>query len=79
LTGRADVLGVRIALVTDTYLPQVNGVTTVVRRIADTLRAAAYDVVVVAPRYPHGPGGDGVTMEFGDVKAGENDWTDVTK
>ncbi|MGE5744718.1 MAG: glycosyltransferase, partial [Gemmatimonadota bacterium] len=49
----------RIALVTDTYLPQVNGVTTVVRRIADTLRAAAYDVVVVAPRYPHGPGGDG--------------------
>jgi glycosyltransferase involved in cell wall biosynthesis len=63
LTGRADVLGVRIALVTDTYLPQVNGVTTVVRRIADTLRAAAYDIVVVAPRYPHGPGGDGGGVE----------------
>ena len=59
MTGRADLPGVRIALVTDTYLPQVNGVTTVVRRIADTLRAAAYDVVVIAPRYPHGPGGDG--------------------
>ena len=59
MTGRSDVVGVRIALVTDTYLPQVNGVTTVVRRIADTLRAAGYDDVVVAPRYPHGPGGDG--------------------
>jgi glycosyltransferase involved in cell wall biosynthesis len=58
LTGRADVLGVRIALVTDTYLPQVNGVTTVVQRIADTARAGAHDMVVVAPRYPRGSGGD---------------------
>lgn len=58
MTGRSDVAGVRIALVTDTYLPQVNGVTTVVRRIADTVRAAAHDLVVVAPRYPHGSGGD---------------------
>lgn len=49
----------RIALVTDTYLPQINGVTTVVRRIADTARAAGHAVAVVAPRYPHGSGGDG--------------------
>ena len=49
----------RIALVTDTYLPQVNGVTTVVRRIADSARAAGHAVAVVAPRYPHGSGGDG--------------------
>jgi glycosyltransferase involved in cell wall biosynthesis len=50
---------VRIALVTDTYLPQINGVTTVVRRIADTARDAGHAVAVVAPRYPHGSGGDG--------------------
>ena len=49
----------RIALVSDTYLPQVNGVTTVVHRIARTLRAAGHEVAVVAPRYPHGSGGDG--------------------
>ena len=49
----------RIALVTDTYLPQINGVTTVVRRIADTARAAGHAVAIVAPRYPHGSGGDG--------------------
>ena len=42
----------RIALITDTYTPQVNGVTTVVRRIADTVRAADHAVAVVAPRYP---------------------------
>jgi glycosyltransferase involved in cell wall biosynthesis len=62
LTSTADPPGVRIALVTDTYSPQVNGVTTVVRRIADVVRAAGHGVAVVAPRYPRGPrdgaGGD---------------------
>jgi phosphatidylinositol alpha 1,6-mannosyltransferase len=43
---------VRIALVSDTYTPQVNGVTTVVARIAHVLEAFGHDVVVVAPRYP---------------------------
>jgi len=43
---------VRIALVSDTYTPQVNGVTTVVVRIADVLRAFGHQVAVVAPRYP---------------------------
>jgi phosphatidylinositol alpha 1,6-mannosyltransferase len=47
---------VRIALVTDTYTPQVNGVTTVVVRIANVLREFGHQVVVVAPRYPgHAP------------------------
>ena len=46
----------RIALVSDTYTPQVNGVTTVVARIARVLRDFGHAVVVVAPRYP----GDGV-------------------
>jgi len=43
---------VRIALVSDTYTPQVNGVTTVVVRIATVLREFGHDVAVVAPRYP---------------------------
>jgi len=43
---------VRIALVSDTYTPQVNGVTTVVVRIANVLRELGHKVVVVAPRYP---------------------------
>jgi len=43
---------VRIALVSDTYTPQVNGVTTVVARIANALREFGHQVAVVAPRYP---------------------------
>lgn len=42
----------RIGLVTDTYTPQVNGVSTVLRRIAATLENAGHGVAVVAPRYP---------------------------
>jgi len=42
----------RIALVSDTYLPQVNGVTTVVRRMVDALAAARHNVAMVAPEYP---------------------------
>jgi glycosyltransferase involved in cell wall biosynthesis len=49
---------VRIALVTDTYIPQVNGVTTVVHRIAQVLAGAGHRVGIVAPRYPrHADGG----------------------
>ncbi len=45
----------RLALVSDTYTPQVNGVTTVVVRIANVLREFGHQVAVVAPRYPgHG-------------------------
>ncbi len=49
----------RIALVTDTYTPQVNGVTTVVRRIVEVLGRARQHVVVVAPEYPGLQPGDG--------------------
>lgn len=42
----------RIALVSDTYTPQVNGVTTVVARTAQAIRDFGHEVVVVAPRYP---------------------------
>jgi glycogen synthase len=48
----------RIALVSDTYTPQVNGVTTVVRRIAETLRATGHAVGIVAPAYPDPPPAD---------------------
>ena len=44
----------RIGLVTDTYVPQVNGVSTIVRRSVDALERAGHDVAVVAPRYPEG-------------------------
>jgi len=46
---------VRIALITDTYTPQVNGVTTIVRRIVEVLARARQHAVVVAPRYPDEP------------------------
>jgi len=52
LTARAQHWRVRIALVTDTYTPQVNGVTTVVVRIANALREFGHKVAIVAPRYP---------------------------
>ncbi len=42
----------RIALVTDTYTPQVNGVTSIVRRVVEVLQRARQHVVVVAPEYP---------------------------
>jgi glycosyltransferase involved in cell wall biosynthesis len=45
---------VRIAFVTDTYTPQVNGVTTIVRRVVDVLGRAGQHAAVVAPAYPGG-------------------------
>ncbi len=51
----------RIALVSDTYTPQVNGVSTVLRRMVEALGTAGHDAVVVAPEYPDsqpGPGAD---------------------
>lgn len=43
-------------MLSDTYTPQVNGVTTVVARIVRVLREFGHEAVVVAPRYPgHDP------------------------
>lgn len=42
----------RIALVTDTFSPQVNGVTTVLEGMVHGLRLAGHQVAMVAPRYP---------------------------
>lgn len=41
----------RIALLTDTYLPEINGVTTVLRSMREGLRARGHEVLVLAPRY----------------------------
>lgn len=41
----------RVALVTDTFLPEINGVTTVLRTMRDGLSARGHEVFVVAPRY----------------------------
>ena len=49
-------MGMRIGLVTDTYVPQVNGVSTIVRRIVDVLGESGHDFAVIAPRYPEAEG-----------------------
>ena len=49
----------RIALVTDTYTPQVNGVTTIVRRVVEALGRARQHAVVIAPEYPRSQPGTG--------------------
>jgi len=41
----------RISYFTDTFLPEVNGVTTVLGTMRDGLRRRGHDVAVVAPRY----------------------------
>ena len=41
-------------MLSDTYMPQVNGVTTVVARIVRVLREFGHEAVIVAPRYPGG-------------------------
>lgn len=41
----------RVALVTDTYLPEINGVTTVLRTMREGLARRGHQVLVIAPRY----------------------------
>ena len=52
----------RISLVTDTYLPEVNGVTTVLSVMRDGLRRRGHQVQVVAPDYGR-PGPDDAGVE----------------
>jgi phosphatidylinositol alpha 1,6-mannosyltransferase len=64
LTLHPDHGGVRIGLVSDTYTPQVNGVSTIVQRIFDVLRDSGHDVAIVAPRYPE----DGDADAIGELR-----------
>src|SRR5215212_9780818 len=42
----------KIALVTDTYLPRINGVSTAVTTLARELRALGCEVQICAPAFP---------------------------
>ena len=48
----------RVLYCTDTYPPQVNGVSVVTAISVEGLRARGWDVHVIAPRYPHNGAGD---------------------
>lgn len=47
--GRGALRHVRIAIATDAWTPQVNGVVTTLRRVGECLRAAGHEVLFVTP------------------------------
>ncbi|MDH6531988.1 phosphatidylinositol alpha 1,6-mannosyltransferase [Aurantimicrobium minutum] len=45
-------MSMRIAIVTESFLPSLNGVTNSVLRVVDTLKEAGHEVIIIAPTAP---------------------------
>lgn len=59
----------RLCLATDTFLPEINGVTTVLAQMRDGLRARGHDVLVLAPRYEQAPADESGVLRLAAVPA----------
>ena len=58
----------KIGLFTDTYLPEVNGVVTVIRTMARELRKEGHEVFIFCPHYPEGENSDTGVYRFPSIK-----------